>query len=113
MVGKKTSLRLPSTSVYQSLLLGPGAAPNAILRPGPHIGGAPGPPGASIGEEVWKRLTADRIEPLRRLTGRWLSGRKHPPAKRGGGVKLPREVESLPSRHLRGQESRRAACRDS
>src|SRR5712692_4630518 len=44
MVGKKTSLRAPSASVYQSLLLGPGAAPNAILRPGPHIGGAPGPP---------------------------------------------------------------------
>ena len=47
--GKKTSLRLPSASVYQTLLRGPGAAPNAILRPGPHIGGAPGPPGASIG----------------------------------------------------------------
>src|SRR5205823_14738001 len=47
--GKKTSLSVPSASVYQTLLLGPGAAPNAILRPGPHIGGAPGPPGASIG----------------------------------------------------------------
>src|SRR5260221_14736904 len=31
--------------------------------------------------------------------GRWLSGRKHPPAKRVGGVKLPRGFESLPSRH--------------
>src|SRR6185312_15489865 len=30
--------------------------------------------------------------------GRWLSGRKHPPAKRVGGVKLPRGFESLPSR---------------
>src|SRR6266496_3549064 len=47
--GKKTSLRLPSASEYQTLLREPGAAPNAILRPGPHIGGAPGPPGASIG----------------------------------------------------------------
>jgi hypothetical protein len=27
--------------------------------------------------------------------GRWLSGRKHPPAKRVGGVKLPRGFESL------------------
>src|SRR5439155_448823 len=34
-----------------------------------------------------------------RLPGRWLSGRKHPPAKRVGGVKLPRGFESLPSRH--------------
>src|SRR3989442_13079567 len=32
--------------------------------------------------------------------GRWLSGRKHPPAKRVGGVKLPRGFESLPSRSL-------------
>src|ERR1700682_5145969 len=32
--------------------------------------------------------------------GRWLSGRKHPPAKRVGGVKLPRGFESLPSRHF-------------
>src|SRR6266576_3277006 len=47
--GKNTSLRLPPAIVYQTLLLEPGAAPNAILRPGPHIGGAPGPPGASIG----------------------------------------------------------------
>src|SRR5438876_657713 len=31
-------------------------------------------------------------------SGRWLSGRKHPPAKRVGGVKLPRGFESLPSR---------------
>jgi hypothetical protein len=40
--------------------------------------------------------------------GRWLSGRKHPPAKRVGGVKLPRGFESLPSRHcpLSGHSSR-------
>src|SRR5262252_4514909 len=35
----------------------------------------------------------------RASSGRWLSGRKHPPAKRVGGVKLPRGFESLPSRH--------------
>src|SRR5205814_8476757 len=35
------------------------------------------------------------------LSGRWLSGRKHPPAKRVGGVKLPRGFESLPSRSQR------------
>src|SRR5439155_26164913 len=34
----------------------------------------------------------------RASSGRWLSGRKHPPAKRVGGVKLPRGFESLPSR---------------
>ena len=39
----------------------------------------------------------DRIE-RRPHPGRWLSGRKHPPAKRVGGVKLPRGFESLPSR---------------
>ena len=31
--------------------------------------------------------------------GRWLSGRKRPPAKRVRGVKLLRGFESLPSRH--------------
>src|SRR5487761_1628424 len=44
--------------------------------------------------------------------GRWLSGRKHPPAKRVGGVKLPRGFESLPSRHwklqVRGPRSPRS-----
>ena len=34
-----------------------------------------------------------------RHAGRWLSGRKRPPAKRVRGVKLLRGFESLPSRH--------------
>src|SRR2546426_3143629 len=50
----------------------------------------------------------DRIERQAPLSGRWLSGRKHPPAKRVGGVKLPRGFESLPSRFcpLSGHSSR-------
>src|SRR5438132_10446599 len=47
-------------------------------------------------ERAWGRIESnDGPE----LSGRWLSGRKHPPAKRVGGVKLPRGFESLPSRH--------------
>src|SRR5213080_4538084 len=46
-------------------------------------------------ERAWGRIESnDGPE----LSGRWLSGRKHPPAKRVGGVKLPRGFESLPSR---------------
>src|SRR5207245_306370 len=67
--GKKTSLSVPSASVYQSLLLDPGAAPNAILRPGPHIGGAPGPPGASIGAKYGESLGSNRIERRPRIVG--------------------------------------------
>ncbi len=42
--------------------------------------------------------------------GRWLSGRKHPPAKRVGGVKLPRGFESLPSRHWASSRAHRSVC---
>src|SRR3989441_2106285 len=48
-------------------------------------------------ERAWGRIESnDGPE----LSGRWLSGRKHPPAKRVGGVKLPRGFESLPSRSM-------------
>ena len=43
-----------------------------------------------------------------RHAGRWLSGRKRPPAKRVRGVKLLRGFESLPSRH---REAATAATR--
>src|SRR6266853_1059231 len=47
-------------------------------------------------ESGWGRIKSIRDPDS---VGRWLSGRKHPPAKRVGGVKLPRGFESLPSRH--------------
>src|SRR2546425_6554446 len=62
------------------------------------------PSGAKYGES----LGSNRIETAPPYPGRWLSGRKHPPAKRVGGVKLPRGFESLPSRScpLSGHSSR-------
>src|SRR5712664_2868370 len=57
--------------------------------------------GASSDGQYW--TDGSRIEsiPDPDSMGRWLSGRKHPPAKRVGGVKLPRGFESLPSRQSR------------
>src|SRR5256885_17239534 len=64
--------------------------------------GAGAPRGSHLGPQVYRRplhrigslnLTVARVP-----SGRWLGGRKRPPAKRVGGVELPRGFESLPSR---------------
>src|SRR5713226_6930744 len=54
------------------------------------------PPFGAKYERAPRRIeSSDNPEP----SGRWLSGRKHPPAKRVGGVKLPRRFKSCPPRH--------------
>src|SRR5260370_297039 len=53
------------------------------------------PFGAKYERAPWRIESNDNPE----SPGRWLSGRKHPPAKRVGGVKLPHRFESCPPRH--------------
>src|SRR2546427_10973268 len=60
------------------------------------------PFGAKYERAPWRRESNDNPE----SPGRWLSGRKHPPAKRVGGVKLPRVFESLPSRFFMSHDTR-------
>src|SRR5438105_15520955 len=92
MVGWKTSLSAPSTRVNQTRLSRVGAVPNPCLRPGPQVGGAPGPPGACMAE-LWPRVAW--VESGGDLRGEVAEWSKAPPAKRVGGVKLSRGFESL------------------